>query len=301
MPSNATSCPLRSLTALLAALLAAFVLAACATPSEPPPTKRRETLHVITADGQLQRFNAGRPQQALSTRPLAGLPPGERLIGIDFRVARGVLYALSSVGRLYTVDTSSAQLTPVAATPIAFALDGERFGFDFNPVADRIRVISDKGQNLRLHPDTGAAVDGDATRDGLQPDPVLHYAPGDANVGRLPQLVAAAYTYNKRDDKLTTNYALDAAAGVLVLQGSREGATPVVSPNTGRLTTVGPLGVEAIQDAAFDIADIDNAALAALRIGERTRLYAIDLASGRATLLGTLGDGRPVWGIAIEP
>lgn len=297
MPSNATSCPLRSLTALFAAL----VLAACATPSEPPPTQRRETLHVITADGQLQRFNAGRPQQALSTRPLAGLPPGERLIGIDFRVARGVLYALSSVGRLYTLDTTSAQLTPVAATPIAFALDGERFGFDFNPVADRIRVISDKGQNLRLHPDTGAAVDGDATKDGLQPDPVLHYAPGDANVGRLPQVVAAAYTYNKRDDKLTTNYALDIAAGSLVMQGSLEGTTPVVSPNAGLLRTVGALGTGAVDDAAFDIADVDNTALAALRVGGRTRLHRVDLATGRATLLGTVGQGRALWGMAIEP
>ncbi|NRF66323.1 DUF4394 domain-containing protein [Aquincola sp. S2] len=291
----------RSIPRRLAAPLLALLLAACATPSEPPPSNRKEVIHVVTAAGELQRFNAGRPQQPLAKLPLRGLPPGERLFGIDFRVSRGVLFALSSVGRLYTIDTRSGQLTPIGTTSIALPLEGERFGFDFNPVADRIRVVSDKGQSLRLHPETGAAIDGDAAVDGPQPDPVLHFAPGDAHVGRLPQVVAAAYTYNKRDDKLTTNYALDAGIGALLIQGSREGAVPVVSPNTGRLTTVGSLGVGALQDAAFDIADIDNSALAALRIGERTRLYAIDLASGRATLLGTLGDGQPVWGMAIEP
>ena len=64
---------------------------------------------------------------------------------------------------------------------------------------------------------------------------------------------------------------------------------------------VGALGTGALEDAAFDIADTDNAALAALRHDGRTRLYGLDLGSGRATLLGTLGDGRPVWGLAIAP
>ena len=35
-------------------------------------------------------------------------------------------------------------------------LDGTEFGVDFNPQVDRLRVVSNSGQNLRLHPDTGA-------------------------------------------------------------------------------------------------------------------------------------------------
>ena len=114
-------------------------------------------------------------------------------------------------------------------------------------------------------------------------------------------IVGAAYTYNKRDEKLTTNYALDIARGWLLTQGTVEGRTPGVSPNTGRVYDVGPLGTGPLQDAALDIADLDNTALAALRQGGRTRLVALDLASGRATLLGTVGDGRPLAGIAIAP
>ena len=44
-----------------------------------------------------------------------------------------------------------------------------------------------------------------------------------------------------------------------------------------------------------------SSALAALRQGGRTRLYALNLASGQARVLGTVGDGRALWGMAIEP
>ena len=64
---------------------------------------------------------------------------------------------------------------------------------------------------------------------------------------------------------------------------------------------MGTLGVGALDDAAFDIADINNAALAALRSSVRTRLHSVDLATGRATLIGTVGEGRGLWGMAIAP
>jgi outer membrane protein assembly factor BamB len=257
----------------------------------------------VTADHQLIAFNAGRPQQLLARRVLQGLAPGDALVGIDFRVARGVLYALSRNGRLYTLDTATGVLQAVADAPAALALSGSAFGVDFNPVADRLRVVSDSGQNLRLHPDTGAVVDFDPNAPGLQPDPALAYAAGDANAGKTPQVVGAAYTYNQRDDKLTTNYAIDRALGALVTQGSVEGVAPVVSPNTGRLFTVGPLGLGPLQDASLDITDVGNHAFLAARTASdaRTRLYRVDLASGRARLLGTIGDGAALRGLAVAP
>lgn len=279
---------LAPLTALAAALLAGC---AALDPAPPADPARRETVLAVTADAELIRFVAGEPGRLLARRPLAGLPAGERLVGIDFRVARGLLYALSAGGRLYTLDPATAQLTPVGgATPIA--LSGRAIGFDFNPAADRIRVVGDDGGNLRLHPDTGAVA---------AADPAVAYAPGDVAHGQAPQLAGAAYTYNKRDDKLTTNYAIDRARGTLVTQGTVEGARPAVSPNTGRLFTVGPLGTGPVDDAAFDIADVDNTALAALRHHGRTRLHQVDLSTGRSRDLGPIGDGRPLWGLAIEP
>ena len=39
-------------------------------------------------------------------------------------------------------------------------LNGTGFGFAFDPVADRIRVVSDSEQNLRINPDTGTVAAG---------------------------------------------------------------------------------------------------------------------------------------------
>ncbi len=283
--------------------LAAWV-AACATgQAEEPGPLRKETIVAVTAQHELVRFNAGQPQKILSRMRIHGLPAGESLVGIDYRVARGVLYGLSDQGRLYTLDAVTATLRPVGSAAAGLPLAGPLFGFDFNPAADRIRVVGQGGQNLRLHPDTGAVVDGDATQAGVQPDPALHYAPGDANAGRTPAVVGAAYTYNQQDEKITTNYAIDRRLGILVMQGSREGSTPVVSPNTGRLFTVGSLGLGELGDAAFDIADVGGAAFAAVRpaAGGRTRLYLVDLGTGRALSIGTVGDGSALRGMAIEP
>lgn len=293
--------PVAAFAALARATLIAAALgtSGCALlDAEPEGDPRKETVWAVTDAAELIRFNAGQPGRVLERKPLVGLPAGERLLGIDYRVARGTLYTLSSGGHLYMLDTASGRLARLGQAA-AIALSGQRFGFDFNPVADRIRVVSDTGMNLRLHPDTGALA---------AADPALHAADEGARLVSLggaaaavPAITAAAYTYNKTNDKLTTNYAIDAAAGTLVMQGSREGTTPAVSPNTGRLVTVGALGTGPVEDANFDIADIDNTALAALRTGGRTRLHLVDLQSGRAQPLGTVGDGRALWGMAIEP
>ncbi|MEK8050008.1 DUF4394 domain-containing protein [Ideonella sp. DXS22W] len=293
MPESSTR---RHLLSVLTAASAAALAACAGVPGapreapEPPPVPRKETVLAVTDAGELIRFNAGTPQRIDSRVPLRGLPAGQTLVGMDFRVARGVLYGLTSGGVLVTIDTASGQLKPVGTA--AVALQGQRFGVDFNPAADRVRVVSDSGQNLRLHPDTGALA---AT------DPPLAWAPGDVGAAQPPRVAAAGYTYNLRDDKRTTNYALDLATGALLTQGSHEDAVPPVSPNTGLLRTVGMLGTGALDDAAMDISDTDNTALAALRRHGRTRLYRLDLATGHAALLGTVGDGRALWGMAIQP
>lgn len=267
------------------ALGLALLMGCAGAPTEPVGSPRAETVVAVTDGGELIRFNAGQPQRVLQRLPLKGLAAGDRLVGIDYRVARGVLYALSASGHLYTVNTDTAQLTRVGSgAPVA--LMGQRFAFDFNPAADRIRVVSDSGQNLRLHPDTGLVA---AT------DPAVQAGSAAVRLG------GAGYTYNKQDEKLTTNFVIDLASGALMLQGSREGAVPAVSPNTGLLSVVGALGTGPLEDAAFDIADLNNAAFVAVRAAGRTRLHAVDLASGRATPIGTVGDGRALWGMAIVP
>jgi DNA-binding beta-propeller fold protein YncE len=285
-------------------VLLPILLAACAMGPERevegPP--RKENIVAVTEGGSLVRFNAGQPQKVTTIGAVKGLQADENLMGIDYRVSRGVLFGLGSSGRIYTIDAKTAEAKAVGTARLAIPLAGGEFGFDFNPAVDRIRIVSNSGQNMRAHPDTGASVDGNPNQEGVQPDGPLAYAAGDRNAGTVPRVVGAGYTYNKQNDKITTNYAIDAATGSLVMQGSKEGATPAVSPNTGQLFTVGSLGVAPFGRASFDISDVSNAAFVAINHdgAASTRFYLVDLESGKATFIGTVGGGR-LRGVAIEP
>ena len=293
---------LSSLKSLSLAALALASLSACTTITpEPEGAARAEKAVAVTASNKLLKFNAGQPGRILKTLTITGLQAGETVLGIDYRVSKDQLYALGSSGRLYTLNEDTAAASVVGA-PFAVKLDGTQFGFDFNPTVDRIRVVSNTGQNLRLHPDTGAVVDGNATLEGLQTDGKLTYAAGDKNLGKSPAAVGAAYSYNKADTKITTNFALDAATGTLVTQGSREGVLPAVSPNTGQLFTIGSLGLP-FTNASFDIQALSDVAFAALSSDNSTtsRWVTIDLKTGAAKSLGIVGGSERVVGIALEP
>ncbi len=284
-------------------VMAAVVAAGCATTTEPDGPPRKENIYGVTVGNELISFNAGQPRRLLSKKPLSGLQSGEQMMAIDYRVAKGMLYGLSGSGRLYLINTASGAVTQVGQGTFGVALNGSEFGFDFNPTVDRIRLVSNTGQNMRLHPDTGAVVDSDANAPGIQIDGNLVYAAADPNAGKAAHIAAAAYTYNKVNDKITTNYAIDSRLGLLLTQGTREGVTPAVSPNTGQLFTVGSLGVAGSERVAFDIADSTGAAFAAFTQpgATQSRFYLINLDTGATTFLGTIGGGEAVRGISFEP
>jgi hypothetical protein len=278
------SLPLFALPLLLAACSGFPSLPAFKTAETPAPLPR-EVARAVTVSNHLIAFNAGRPERLLSRKFIAGLQPGEKVLGIDFRQKGDQLYALGDTGRLYTIDHETAVATAVGAAPVA--LKGTQFGFDFNPTVDRIRVASAGGQNLRLHPDTGALAGTDT--DFAYPS------------GAVPRVLATAYTYNNVDPKITTMYVIDGANATLGMVGSREGAQPVVSPNTGRLTTIGPLAVGPFETASFDIHVLTNRAFAVLGGSSGpSRWVAIDLATGRGQVVGLIGGGEPVVAFSFE-
>lgn len=294
--------PLHPWRRLAGPAVALFAGCAAVEPAETVGPPAKEEIVAVTVSNHLLRFNAGQPQRVRERRPIGGLAAGERLVGIDYRVARGELYGVGARGQLYRIDVARARATPVGS-PASWPSGGVEWGVDFNPTVDRIRIVNDAGANLRLHPDTGAVVDADASAPGVQFDGLLAYDGGDPHAGKAVRVVAAAYTYNKTNDKITTNYAIDAAQGTLVHQGTKEGVTPMVSPNSGRLYTVGTLGAGRFDHATFDISDVSNTAYAGLRVAgaAATRWHRIDLESGRATFVGTVGGGEALVGAAIEP
>jgi hypothetical protein len=107
---------------------------------------------------------------------ITGLAVGEQIQAIDFRPATGELYGLAvsgggTLGRLYVINTTTGAATAVGAS--TFSLPGVgSYSIDFNPVVDRIRLVSTAGLNMRLQPDLGTIV---ATDIPLNPGYAFNY------------------------------------------------------------------------------------------------------------------------------
>ena len=136
---------------------------------------------------------------------VSGLAAGEQLIGIDRRPKTGVLYGvgkLGTAGRLFTVDPTTGRRHPrrqpgrrphrrrPPGGPIA--LSGTEFGFDFNPMADALRIVSDTGQNLRVIPSDRMPATGPALLTATR-SPT---APSTPTAPPATGVSAAAYTNN---------------------------------------------------------------------------------------------------------
>ncbi|CUU36653.1 MAG: DUF4394 domain-containing protein [Armatimonadetes bacterium] len=231
----------------------------------------------VTVDNRLIAFDAMNPTALTQNVPISGLlQQNELILGIDFRPRTGELYALGSSNRLYKLNPMTGMAMPVGSgMPFSPPLSGVEFGFDFNPVVDRIRLTSDNRQNLRLHPDTGqvVAVDGPLT-----------YNSGDPNFGRTPHIVGSAYTNNFDGATSTVLYNIDSNLDILVIQNP---------PNPGGLITVGSLGMDISSLVGFDIATFgtrDVGYLAITRAGDfRSWLATIDLNTGMLSPVAPIG------------
>jgi len=262
---------------LTALLLAAGLRAHAGLPAGP------EWLAGVSANGLLVMFPSDDPFDVTKVK-IKGLQKKEKILAIDRRPNGGQLYGLGSTSRLYTINWETGQATQVGSGQLTTLLNGTSFGFDFNPVVDRIRVVSNTGQNLRLNPDDGSVTSVDAS---------TAYAGGDPNFAAVPDVVASAYTNNDNDPLTTTTtlYNLDAGLNILTIQNP---------PNNGTLNTVGALGIDAEEIAGFDVAGSNGIAYASIVVKQgkkkkyRATLYTINLTTGAATSLGNIGGPWPL-------
>ncbi len=82
---------------------------------------------------------------------------------------------------VYLVNRTTGAATPIGVGPFEPTLNGTSFGFDLNPMVDRIRLTSNFTQNLRLQPDTGTVA---ATDGALWPPAAPSRAAASARSGR---------------------------------------------------------------------------------------------------------------------
>jgi hypothetical protein len=252
--------------------------------SGPPPGTVLRVLYGIDTANTLVRFTNTAPGTVTRTLGVTGLQTGERILGIEFRLADGKLYALGSTSRLYTVDTATGAATQVGTGAFAPALVGATAGFGLDPVADRFRVHGGADENLLLHPLTGVVTDTGTP---------IGFDTSDVNAGTDPGLAGTASTGERTPaPAAATLFAIDTVLDILVTLGN---------PATGRLVTVGPLDVATGGFVGFDIVATDSVAYAALTApaGGPSRLYFLDLATGHATLIGVIGGGRVLRGLAV--
>ncbi len=138
---------------------------------------------------------------------------------------------------------------------------GTHATIDFNPAADRLRLIGSDGTNLRANVD-----DGKVTVDGS-----LKFAETDMHKGEKPNVVAAAYINSVKGTKETALYDIDATVGALFKQAP---------PNDGILSAVGKLGFK-VDVVAFDIWS-DGQGKNEAWVMASDGLHSVDLATGKA-------------------
>lgn len=246
------------------------------------------TLVGLTSTNFLVSFDSGDPTHLLASVKIKGLAAGEDIVSIDSRAANGLLYGLTKQNTLYTISPYTGLATKVGpAGPPDLALTGKALAMDFNPTVDRLRVVSDLEQNLRIVPSTGTVVDGDGGTMGTQPDTALAFDAGDVNAGKNPNIAAVAYDRNFQGTTQTSLFGIDSNLNALVTIGGVNG-TP--SPNGGALFTVGSLGVDPGAMVGFDVA-ADGTAYASMAVKGKTKLFTVDLTTGAATEVGLIGKG----------
>lgn len=203
------------------------------------------------------------------------------LIGIDVRLADGMLYGVTKDGAIVTIDPMSGKATEKSKLK-AMLPAGVTAAVDFNPVADRMRLIGSDGNNLRANVD-----DGSVTIDGS-----LKFADNDMHKGEKPNVVAAAYINSVKGAKETALFDIDGTIGGLLKQAP---------PNDGVLSAVGKLGVKISGPVAFDIMSDGNGNNWAWLLAGGA-LHKVDLMSGKAMESGKVtGAPGAITDIAIWP
>lgn len=231
------------------------------------------TFFTLLNGNQLLKINANNSATATATTPITGLMASDLLTAIDFRPATGELYGVSSQSRIYAINQETGVARVIGATALNPTISGTAVGLDFNPTVDRIRLVTNTGQNLRLHPETGAIAATDMAING----------------GTGPKIESVAYTNNTAGSTTTILYDIDSQTDKLYKQDP---------PNNGTLVEVGALGTDISMSAGFDINPAGDIALTAVMISSKWELHQIDLTTGKSTKLGDLPAGN-ITGLAI--
>lgn len=223
-------------------------------------------LLALGEDGMLYSVDSDSLKVTATQRIMSSAP----LRGIDVRPASREVYALVGGDKLFVLDPATGSLTSKSTLTQMLPGDGQAV-VDFNPVADRLRLLASDGTNFRVNVDTG-----EVTLDGK-----VAYAADGPYAGNKPKVMAGAYTNSHAGAESTALYNIDLATDQLMLQNP---------PNDGVQQAVGMI-TKGLDPVAFDIASDGMGGNTAWLLTGKV-LHRIDLESGKPTTLGEI-DGLP--------
>jgi len=267
---------------LIAALAVAGLLFGAAE-----QTQAQETLVALNTQNQIFSFQSNAPMTTTTTPmtiTLGGTALATEIVGIDRRPINGLVYGVGRNGGIYTINTATGAATlvstlvadPTDPTAPFTGLVGNSFGVDFNPVPDRLRIVSNADQNLRVNVATGAT-----TTDGT-----LDYPVGDPNANANPYITGAAYSNNFAGTSITTLRDVDSGLGILAIQDP---------PNDGILLTqfslINPATINP-NLVAYDISGVTGTPYFVFTGVNATFSVLYTISAGSLTAIGQIGMGN---------
>jgi hypothetical protein len=260
---------------------AALALAGSAIAAAPASAER---IAAITSANKLLLFDSASPT-ILANRTITGLGAAETIRGIDYRAGTNEVYVVTaptgsannSVAKTYVLDPSVGTAGLVGTTINIAGWADVPGDVNISPVIGRLRGVNINDENIRVNIDSGDLAGNDP----------------DLTPAATTALIGVAFDRNVIGATATTVYAIDRTDSELTTLGSVNGVP--LSPNSGVVADVGPLGVtlDGAKDGGFDISGATGTAYAALADSTDglTDLYTVDLATGAATNVGTVGNG----------
>ena len=250
------------MTSSLRTALAAAAILVCAS-------SQAVTLVGLNSQNQLARIDTMNIAGAMNM-DITGLMAGDRLVGIDTRPKNGLVYGVSTMNQIYTVNEMTGAATWVAALSAPVVQAGLGYGIDFNPVADfgtaaSLRLVSSAGDNFAVNAATGV-VGNAANKIGMGFSGVAY-----TNAMLMPAAAPAS----------TALYYIDSNTDMLAMAPA--------AFNTPTISMVGSLGVDVLKANGFEVLG-NGMAYAALTVDGAsltTGIYGINLATGAATLMGS--------------
>jgi hypothetical protein len=260
---------------------------------------RAELLIGLTENNLLIRFDSATPGTVNTIGLITGLTPGDVLAGMDRRPStgpnNGLIYALgisqvNGAARIYILNETNAVATLVSTLtadpsdstpPFPFTLiqSPDGIGMDFDPVTERLRIITDIDQNYRVNVDNGLT----------QLDVPTAYQPGDPGFGTDAILIGAAYANNFGGAPSTTLRAIDVNKGP-------DRLVTFTDPNNGLFQSSAVLPFDAPSiNTAYDISGLTGTGYFVRSAGS-PELYRSTPAG--AELVGFIGSPAPVRGLA---